>query len=178
MGKKHLSLHLTTDFTELFSLVKGVQGAFDSAGAKTVIPRKVIGKFSIRLVPDQDPSQIEQLVVNHLREKFEQRNSPNKLNAYMFHGSKPWITDFNDPHYTAAARAIHSVYGVEPDFTREGCSIPVALTFGELTGKNVLLLPIGASDDGAHSQNEKINIDNYIQGVKLMGAYFQQVADI
>jgi hypothetical protein len=34
-----------------------------------------------------------------------------------------------------------------------------------LTGKNVLLLPIGASDDGAHSQNEKINISNYIEGV-------------
>ena len=35
--------------------IHGVQGAFDGAGAKTVIPRKVIGKFSIRLVPDQDP---------------------------------------------------------------------------------------------------------------------------
>jgi hypothetical protein len=32
---------------------------------------------------------------------------------------------------------------VEPDFTRDGCSIPVTLTFQELTGKNVLLLPIG-----------------------------------
>jgi cytosolic nonspecific dipeptidase len=35
--------------------IHGVQGAFDGTGAKTVIPRKVIGKFSIRLVPDQDP---------------------------------------------------------------------------------------------------------------------------
>ena len=26
----------------------GIQGAFDGTGAKTVIPRKVIGKFSIR----------------------------------------------------------------------------------------------------------------------------------
>ena len=35
----------------------------------------------------------------------------------------------------------------------------------EVTGKNVLLLPVGASDDGAHSQNEKIDIRNYIEGV-------------
>ena len=28
----------------------GIQGAFDGTGAKTVIPRKVIGKFSIRYV--------------------------------------------------------------------------------------------------------------------------------
>ena len=34
-------------------------GAFDGAGAKTVIPRKVIGKFSIRLVPDQLPDVVE-----------------------------------------------------------------------------------------------------------------------
>jgi len=49
--------------------------------------------------------------------------------------------------------------------TREGGSIPVALTLEELTGKNVMLLPIGACDDNAHSQNEKINRCNYIKGV-------------
>lgn len=49
------------------------------------------------------------------------------------------------------------VFGVEPDLTREGGSIPVTLTFQEATGRNVMLLPVGSSDDGAHSQNEKIN---------------------
>ena len=59
--------------------VHGVQGAFDGAGAKTVIPRKVIGKFSIRAVPNQEPEEIERLVVKYLTEKFQERNSPNKL---------------------------------------------------------------------------------------------------
>ena len=59
--------------------VHGVQGAFDGTGAKTVIPRKVIGKFSIRLVPDQDPIEIERLVVKYLDEKFKERKSPNKM---------------------------------------------------------------------------------------------------
>ena len=58
------------------------------------------------------------------------------------------------------------MYGDEPDLTREGGSIPVALTFEEVTGKNVMLLPIGGCDDGAHSQNEKINRSNYILGVR------------
>lgn len=49
------------------------------------------------------------------------------------------------------------VFGVEPDLTREGGSIPVTLTFQEATGQNVMLLPVGSSDDGAHSQNEKLN---------------------
>ncbi len=60
------------------------------------------------------------------------------------------------------------VYGVEPDMTREGGSIPVTLTFQELTGKNVMLLPVGSGDDGAHSQNEKINKKNYILGVRIL----------
>ncbi len=52
------------------------------------------------------------------------------------------------------------------------------VTFQEQTGKNVLLLPIGASDDGAHSQNEKFDISNYMNGMKLMGVYFQEVANL
>lgn len=49
--------------------------------------------------------------------------------------------------------------------TREGGSIPVTLTMEEVSGKNVMLLPIGSCDDMAHSQNEKINRTNYISGV-------------
>ena len=48
----------------------GIEGAFSGAGAKTVIPAKSIGKFSLRLVPSQDPDQIEKAVVDHLKKEF------------------------------------------------------------------------------------------------------------
>jgi len=38
----------------------------------------------------------------------------------------------------------------------------------DVTGKNVLLLPMGSGDDGAHSQNEKIEVRNYIEGVSVI----------
>ena len=57
------------------------------------------------------------------------------------------------------------VFGKEPDLTREGGSIPVTLSLQNATETSVILLPMGASDDGAHSQNEKINVYNYINGV-------------
>jgi hypothetical protein len=41
------------------------------------------------------------------------------------------------------------VYNRAPDYTREGGSIPVTLTFAEALGVNVLLLPMGRGDDGA-----------------------------
>lgn len=48
----------------------GIEGAFSGTGAKTVIPAAVKGKFSLRLVPDQDPKEIEKLVTAHLEAEF------------------------------------------------------------------------------------------------------------
>jgi acetylornithine deacetylase/succinyl-diaminopimelate desuccinylase-like protein len=39
-----------------------------------------------------------------------------------------------------------------------------------------MLLPIGACDDSAHSQNEKINVSNYMQGIKVLGTYLVEIA--
>lgn len=38
----------------------GIEGAFSGSGAKTVIPRKVVGKFSIRLVPNMTPEVVSE----------------------------------------------------------------------------------------------------------------------
>ncbi|KAK7490769.1 hypothetical protein BaRGS_00017998 [Batillaria attramentaria] len=154
----------------------GIEGAFSAPGAKTVIPRKVIGKFSIRLVPDQEPDKIEQLVRQYIDKLHKDRGSPNTIKVSMGHGGRPWVSDFNDPNYLAGRAAIKKVFGVEPDLTREGGSIPVTLTFQEATQKNVMLLPIGSCDDGAHSQNEKINRTNYINGIKLLAAYMDELS--
>lgn len=156
----------------------GIEGAFADPGQKTVIPRKVIGKFSIRAVPNQEPEKVEKLVVDYLNKKFAEWGSPNTMKCYMAHGGKPWTENPQHEHYQAASRATKHVYKVEPDYTREGGSIPITLTFQEVTGKNVMLLPLGCGDDGAHSQNEKIDVRNYIEGTKLLGAYLYEVSQI
>ncbi|XP_037001553.2 cytosolic non-specific dipeptidase [Artibeus jamaicensis] len=156
----------------------GIEGAFSGSGAKTVIPRKVIGKFSIRLVPNMTPEAVTEQVTKYLTEKFAELRSPNKFKVYLGHGGKPWVSDFNHPHYMAGRRALKRVFGVEPDLTREGGSIPVTLTFQEATGKNVMLLPVGSADDGAHSQNEKLNRHNYIEGTKMLAAYLYEVSQL
>ncbi|XP_055374696.1 cytosolic non-specific dipeptidase [Condylostylus longicornis] len=156
--------------------IHGIEGAFYEPGQKTVIPRKVIGKFSIRIVPNQLPENIEKYVIDYLSKKWAERGSPNKMKVLMAHGGKPWTEDPSHPHYEAAKQAVRHVFNVEPDMTREGGSIPVTLTLQEATGKNVVLIPVGACDDGAHSQNEKLDIFNYIQGTKLLGAYIYEVA--
>ncbi|CAH0547738.1 unnamed protein product [Brassicogethes aeneus] len=158
--------------------IHGVEGAFSEPGQKTVIPRKVIGKFSIRIVPNQEPKQIEKYVVDHLQKVWAQRGSPNKMKAFMADGGFPWTENPQHPHYEAASKATQHVYNIEPDMTREGGSIPVTLTLQTATEKNVLLLPVGAGDDGAHSQNEKVDVRNYIGGTKLLGAYLYEVSQL
>ena len=157
----------------------GIEGAFSSVGAKTVIPAKVKGKFSMRLVPDQDPKQIEQLIRDHIQIKFGELGSPNSMEIEMIHGAKAWLSSPQHPNYEAAAAAIEKVYGTLPDYTREGGSIPIASALEDCTGgMNVLLLPIGACDDCAHSTNEKYNISNMINGIKVLGLYLHELGKI
>merc|ERR1712122_347162 len=66
----------------------GIEGAFSEPGAKTVIPRKVIGKFSIRIVPNQTPEIVEDVVVKYCNKVWAKRKSPNKMTAQLFHGGR------------------------------------------------------------------------------------------
>ena len=156
----------------------GIEGAFSGAGAKTVIPAEVLGKFSLRLVPDQEPAKIEKAVKAHLEKVFSGLNSPNKMRVEMIHGAKAWLSDPNHPNYEAAAKAIERVYGSKPDYTREGGSIPITGFLEDATGMNVCLLPVGACDDMAHSTDEKYNKSNLINAIKVLGLYLHELGAI
>ncbi|KAF7358639.1 CNDP dipeptidase [Mycena sanguinolenta] len=156
----------------------GIEGAFSGPGAKTVIPAKVAGKFSIRLVPPQTPDKVEPLVKTYLESEFAKLGTKSKLEIELLHSGKPWLADWKHWNFAAAIKATETIYKRTPDLTREGGSIPVTLTFAEQLGVNVLLLPMGRGDDGAHSTNEKLDKSNYIEGTKLLGSYLYEVGAI
>jgi Cys-Gly metallodipeptidase DUG1 len=155
----------------------GIEGAFSAPGAKTVIPAKVIGKFSIRTVPNMEIDAVNELVYKHINDKFARLKSRNSHSVSLQHAGKWWVASPQHWNFTAAGKAVERVWGVKPDLTREGGSIPVTLTFEQATGKNVLLLPMGSSTDAAHSINEKLDKRNYIEGIKLLGAYLHYAAE-
>jgi Cys-Gly metallodipeptidase DUG1 len=157
--------------------IHGIEGAFSSPGAKTVIPAKVIGKFSVRTVPNMEPEDVDNVVLNHLNFEWEKIRTNNTMRAGLLHAGKWWVSSPKHWNFAAAAKAVESVFKVKPDMTREGGSIPVTLTFEQATGKNILLLPMGSSTDAAHSINEKLDKRNYIEGIKLLGAYLHYVAE-
>ncbi|OBA19301.1 CNDP dipeptidase [Metschnikowia bicuspidata var. bicuspidata NRRL YB-4993] len=151
--------------------IHGVEGAFSGAGAKTVIPSKVVGKFSIRTVPNIESKQLDQLVFDHVNKVFLEIGSKNTMAVELIHDGDYWVSDPFNESFTAASRATEHVWNVKPDFTREGGSIPITLTFEQQLGTQVLLLPMGRGDDGAHSINEKLDVSNYINGCKTLGGY-------
>lgn len=100
--------------------IHGIEGAFSAPGSKTVIPAKVSGKYSIRLVPNQTPEAVAALCTAFLQAEFAKLNSKNTIQIETLHGGKPWLSDVDHWNYTAAIAATEKIYNRKPDLTREG----------------------------------------------------------
>ena len=100
--------------------VHGVEGAFSGGGAKTVIPAKVVGKFSIRTVPDMKSEDIDKKVYAHVQKVFDGLKSKNSIKVELMHAGPWWMASPRHWNFAAAGKAVESVFGVKPDLTREG----------------------------------------------------------
>lgn len=157
--------------------VHGIENAFSGPGAKTVIPATCTGKFSIRTVPHIDSAKLDALVIDHVNKEFAKLNSKNTMVCELIHDGAYWYSDPYNESFTAASKATELVWGQKPDLTREGGSIPITLTFEEQLKSSVVLIPCGRGNDGAHSINEKIDLENYVNGGKLLGSYLYYLAE-
>ena len=100
--------------------IHGVEGGFSAPGAKTVIPAKVIGKFSIRTVPDMQSEKVDESVFRYVEEEFGKLGSKNRMRVSLQHAGKWWVASPEHWNFVAAGRAVEKVFGVKPDLTREG----------------------------------------------------------
>ena len=148
--------------------VNGLLSGFTGEGAKTVLPSRAMAKVSMRLVPDQDPLKIEDLVEKHL-EAIAPRSV--EIKVTRMHGGKPWVASLDHPALVAASNALEKGFGRRPVFQREGGSIPVVATFSELLNIPTVLMGIGLPDENAHAPNEKLDLGNFYGGIRS-AAYF------
>ncbi|XP_031352461.1 cytosolic non-specific dipeptidase-like [Photinus pyralis] len=158
--------------------IHGIEGAHSQPGEKSVIPAKVTGKFSIRLVENQNVEEVQSLVTKYLHKKWEERGRGTKIKVSTGTAGVAWREDTNHPHYSAVKRAIKSVYNIDADLIRAGGSMAVLTTLQKVLGKSIVNLTISAGDDNAHAQNEKINVENYIKGTKVIAAYLHEVSKL
>jgi len=155
--------------------VNGLLSGFTGAGAKTVLPAVSMAKVSMRLVPNQDPNTIAKLF-----EDYVQKLAPKTVEVKVtrMHGGKPWMASFDNKFIQAAGRAIEQGFGRTPVFTREGGSIPVVATFQEELGLPSVLFGVGLPDENAHAPNEKLDCDNFHNGIIASAVLYQEIGKL
>nr|XP_030724046.1 beta-Ala-His dipeptidase isoform X5 [Globicephala melas] len=160
-----------------------IPGIYDHVAPVTEEEKRTYEAIDLDLEEYRNSSQVKKFlfdtkVKQHLDYIFSKRNSSNQMTVSMTLGLHPWVANIRDNQYLAAKRAIKTVFGTEPDMIRDGSTIPIARIFQDTIQKSVMMLPLGAVDDGEHSQKEKINRWNYIEGSKLFAAFFLEMAKL
>jgi acetylornithine deacetylase/succinyl-diaminopimelate desuccinylase-like protein len=153
--------------------VNGLLSGYTGEGAKTVLPAKAMAKVSCRLVPDQDPADIEKLMKAHVA-KVAPKGV--KVTVQHLHGGRPWRAELNGGIYDAARSALRAAYGKEPVITGEGGSIPVVGDFERILGAPVLLVGFGLPGENAHAPDEWMSEENFRVGALAMATLWDEYA--
>ncbi|MFL5574027.1 MAG: dipeptidase [Gemmatimonadaceae bacterium] len=151
--------------------VNGMLSGYTGEGAKTVLPAKAMAKVSCRLVPDQDPADIEKLMKAHVA-----KVAPKGVKATVqhLHGGRPWRAELAGPLYDAARSALRAAFGKEPVITGEGGSIPVVGDFERILGAPVLLVGFGLPGENAHAPDEWMSEENFRLGMRAMATLWDE----
>lgn len=151
--------------------VNGMLSGYTGEGAKTVLPAKAMAKVSCRLVPDQDPADIEKLMKAHVA-----KVAPKGVKATVehLHGGRPWRAELAGPLYDAARSALRAAFGKDPVITGEGGSIPVVGDFERILGAPVLLVGFGLPGENAHAPDEWMSEENFRLGMRAMATLWDE----
>jgi acetylornithine deacetylase/succinyl-diaminopimelate desuccinylase-like protein len=142
--------------------VNGITGGYQGPGGKGVIPARARAKISFRLVPDQDPREIDRLFRAHIA-----RIVPSTMRASVrtLSGAKPALVNPKHPAMAAAALAYRKGFGAAPVLLRSGGTIPILNTFQEMLGIPTVLMGFALPDDRIHAPNEKFHLPNFYNGI-------------
>lgn len=155
--------------------INGISGGFQGEGTKTVIPAKASAKITCRLVSNQDPAEIQQLIAQHVRKYTPKGVSVEVMLTDQGH---PFVTPLHHPALQAAAKAYETAYGATAAFTRMGGSIPIVEAFGRILQAPVVLMGFSLPEENFHAPNEFFTLDNYDKGLVTIGYYLQEVAKL
>ena len=155
--------------------VTGVTGGYQGPGAKSIIPAKASAKLDIRLVPDQRPEEISDLLRRHLA-----RVTPAGFRVGMrtLLSARPVTMRRDHPAAAAAAEAYRSAFGVAPVFMRSGGTIPVVGLFQGILGLPVVMMGFGLPDDHIHGPNERLHLPTFFRGIETSKRFLDLAASL
>lgn len=153
--------------------VNGLLSGYTGEGAKTVLPARAMAKISFRLVPNQDPRRIEELVTNHIREVAPQGV---EVQVTALHGGMPWRATLGTELYSAAERALRGAWDRDVVYAGEGGSIPIVPEFEKVLGAPVLLMGFGLPGQNAHAPDEWMGVAEFEKGTHAAARLLEELA--
>lgn len=154
--------------------ITGIAGGYYGKGFKTVIPQKAIAKISCRLVANQDPDTIFNLVTKHIADI-----TPSTVSAKLIKlkGGRWAQMDIVNPMMQSAVRAYREGWGYEPIFMREGGSIPIVAHMQENLNAPVVMMGFGLNTDNLHAPNEHFSLDHFQRGIQTSIHFIHNIAE-
>jgi len=151
--------------------INGLWGGYQGTGFKTVIPAQAHAKLSCRLVAQQKPAQIAELVSNYLKSQ-----APVGVNvSVIVHPGVGEAVHVSPNSYLVQmfAQALTEVYGRPCEYILAGGSIPVVSQLTQAAGGDMILLGLGLDSDQIHAPNEHFGIDRLKKGMLMMARAMQ-----
>jgi acetylornithine deacetylase/succinyl-diaminopimelate desuccinylase-like protein len=143
--------------------LNGISGGYRGPGRKGVIPRRAVAKLSFRLVPHQNPREVDKLFRAQIA-----RLTPRTVRTAVrtVAGARPALLDPDHPVIKAAAFAYRKGFGTAPALLRSGGTIPVVTSFREILGAPTVMMGFALPDDRMHAPNEKMHLPTFFNGIQ------------
>jgi acetylornithine deacetylase/succinyl-diaminopimelate desuccinylase-like protein len=144
--------------------VNGIWGGFQGEGLKTVIPSEAHAKISCRLVVDQDPEKIRELLIAHIS-----KYAPSGVSVAakpVTSKAEPYLVPPDHPGNDAAKVVLQALYGKEPYYARMGGTIPVCSLLLKTLGAYTVNFAFGLKDENVHAPDEFFRLSSFKLGQK------------
>src|SRR5437773_10243977 len=149
--------------------IHGITGGFTGTGAKTVIPAEATAKVSLRLVPAQKLTTVQKQLAAAVK-KLAPRYVDTRVR--FLHGSDPAQIKLDHPVFGLLDQAFKETVGRGTVPARAGGSIPVVPALGR-AGAPILLTGIGLPDDRLHAPDEKLEVKQLWDGIKVFRRFYE-----
>lgn len=152
--------------------IHGIVGGYQGEGVKTVIPAKASAKLTCRLVDEQDPDQILQLIEAHVK----RMDLPGvKVKVIRQDQGKPFVIPPDHPFVQAAARSFEHTFGKKPVLIRSGGSIPIVATFSSLLDVPVVMMDFGLPNENMHAPDEHFHLEQFDKGLRTITSFYEEI---
>jgi len=154
--------------------INGFVSGFYGAGSKTVLPAKALAKISCRLVANQDPNKIFELVKAQLI-RLTPATIRSEVRAQAL--AYPAVMDLKSQAMQAAIEAYEKGWGKRPVFERGGGTLPILADFQRhLNNIPIVLMGFGLFGDGAHGPNESFTLEMFHRGIQTAIHFHEAIA--